>query len=112
MGLFGNLFKGVIEFKDLGKSISYVYVELDKIENNNFSYDDTIDRLEHLAYQSKKEILDPIEEFDWEISTKIALDNLPFQRVTLIFALNKTVGRLILLSDKHNISNQISNILR
>ncbi len=115
MGFFKEAYRKSVSFKNWALSVSEVYVQLDEIENelsyNSGNYNDINSKLREIAYFTKREIIDKMDDFDSTPTTKVALKNLPYQRVTVLFAYQKTVGRLILLSESSYISGEINQIL-
>jgi hypothetical protein len=107
-----KFFKKGFAYNKLAKGFNGVYVMLNelevKVKNNE---DDIHQDFFIIAYLSRRDILDSIDEYGWVMGSPIIVPMMSQGRLTLMFAYQQTIGRLIRLSNEVGISGVVEEIL-
>jgi len=107
-----NFLKKGFAYNKLAKGFNGLYVMINELEvkvNNN---DDELHQdFFIIAYLCRKEVLDRIEEYNWNMGNPIVVPMMSKGQLTLMFAYQQTVGRLIRLANDSGLAKEIEEIL-
>lgn len=109
-----KFFKKGIELNNLAKYFSMVYLQLNELElkiKNAKDKESYLEDLFVLAYISRKEIIDRIEEYKWSWTTPIMMPPISKGFIQIIDIYKKTVSRIIIISSELEVEVIISDIL-
>lgn len=99
-----------LEYNKLAKAFNGHYLMLSKALGEA-SNKDIKDDLLILAYLGRREIIDRIEEYQWQMGTKIIVPMMPGDKKTLGYAFEQTIGKLMKVADQEGCGNQVIQIL-
>lgn len=106
-----NFFKKGIEYNNLAKAFnghSQMLSQLElKLENED---EDVTEDFYVLAYLGRKEIIDRLEEYKWNMNSLIVVPNLG-GRTTVVSAMQMTISRLTLLAQENNLLEEVQEIM-
>lgn len=105
MGFFS---KG-IEYNKMAKSLNGLYLMIEEIRQKK-DYEDIMSDLFVAAYLSKIEVLDRIDVYKWNGNTPIYAPMIPGVNKNLEYALNQTVGKIIMLGNELGYEDAIEEI--
>lgn len=100
--------KKVTEFSKLAQAFNGYYPFLNETKSNSEA---TVDDLFILAWLGRKEIIDRMEEYKWNLNSKIKVPSFPSNDATLGQLFNLTIGELVVLSEENDCVNEITEIL-
>ena len=110
-----NFFRKSIEYHKLAQAFSGLYIMVNetetKIKNPYIETPDAESDLSFLAFIARNEILDRLDEFNWDMMSPIYIPNISNGKITITFAFQQTVGRLFNLSSELGNSDVINEIL-
>lgn len=110
-----NFFRKGIEYHKLAQAFNGVYVMVNeyevKLRKNYLDHSELEKELTFITFIARKEILDRLEEFNWDMMSPIYIPNISNGKITITFAYQQSVGRLLFFSDELGISNTIIDIL-
>ncbi|MDC9721878.1 MAG: hypothetical protein PSN34_03780 [Urechidicola sp.] len=111
-----KFFKKGIEYNKLAKGFNGTFVMINELEvniENNYStdYSEFEQDILVLAYLSRKEILDRMEEYNWAMASPIVVPMMSKGRLTLTFAFQQTIGRLYKFAEIMGVSEEVNEIL-
>ena len=107
-----NFLKRGLEYNRLAKIFNGTYVMINELEVKVKNNEDEIHQdFFILAYLCRKEIIDRMEEYNWSMSTPIVIQMMSKGRLTLLFAYQQTIGRLLILSNELGLSDEVQEIL-
>ena len=106
-----KFFKKGTEFKKLAEGFNGTYAMINEFEmqiaNNQFSVED----LYIISYLIRREILDRIELYNWNMNTPIIIPLMSKGRLTLNFAFQQTVIRMHKIAESIDLYDEIIGIL-
>lgn len=105
-----KFFKKGLEYNKLAQAFNGHYQMLQQIIPKS-QHEDVRDDLFLLAFIGRKEIIDRMEEYNWNMNGPIVIPMMPGQRKTLAYAFQQTIGKLMELGETTGYSEQIQEIL-
>jgi len=106
-----NFFKKGIEYHNMAKSINGLVPMIGQLErklkNGNA---ELTDEIYLLSYLGRKEILDRIAEYKWNLGTPIVVPALG-GKSTLLFAYQMTITKLMVMAEQIGLSSDVNDIL-
>lgn len=105
-----KFFAKALEYNKLAKAFNGHYQMLSRVIAKS-SDEDIKDDILILAYLSRREIIDRIETYQWNMNTKIIVPMMPGDKKTLAYAFEHTIGKLLQIADQEGCYNQVMQIL-
>lgn len=107
-------FKKGREFNNLAKGFNGLFMMINELEvsiNNTSDYRELSETLLTIAYISRIDIIDRLEIYNWQMTTPISIPMMSKGRLTIVFAYQQTIGRLIHLSEITGYEETVNEIL-
>ncbi len=105
-----NFFKKGVEYKKLATAFNGLYLMLlDFGENseNEYSHED----LFALAYIGRREVIDRLENYNWNIGNAIMVPSISRRKISLAYAIQQTITKIVELSEELLLYAEIKEIL-
>jgi hypothetical protein len=108
-----GFFTKAIEYNKMAKALGALFVMANELaskveENKEVDYSED---LFLLAYLSRIEIVDRVEEYKWGMLNKITVPLISKSTITLMHAFNQTIGFISLIATNINMLEKVQNIL-
>ncbi len=106
-----------LQYNKMAKALGNAFVAITNYQfrfNSGFNndYNQFKQDLTLLAYLCRRDIIERIEEFGWEMGSPISIPVISSGKTTLIYAYQQTIERLIEFAEQINIGNEIESILK
>ena len=101
--------KGV-EYNKLAKAFNGIYQMLQDVIQK-MQYEDAQNDIFVLAYIGRREIIDRMEEFNWDINSSIIIPMMPGKQKTLAYAYQQTILKILELGETEGYSEEVTEIL-
>lgn len=105
-----KLFRKPLEYNKLAQSFNGQYQMLENLKSNP-NTESFINDLFVLAYIGRREILNRMEEFNWNMNGRIVIPMMPGNKKTLAYAYQQTIGKLIEFSEEKGYYDEVKEIL-
>ncbi len=105
-----KLFRKPLEYNKLAQSFNGQYQMLENLISNP-NTESFINDLFVLAYIGRREILNRMEEFNWNMNGRIVIPMMPGNKKTLAYAYQQTIGKLIEFSEEKGYYDEVKEIL-
>lgn len=99
-----------LEYNKLAKAFNGHYQMLQELISKS-QHEDIGNDLFILSYIGRKEIIDRMEEYKWNMNGPIVVPMMPGDRKTIAFAFQQTIGKLIELGESEGYSEEVQEIL-
>lgn len=100
-----------LEYNKLAKAFNSIYLMLQqlisKIENEPIE----VVELYLLAYIGRKEIIDRMDKYNWDLYGPIVIPMMPGYKKTLSYAYQQTIGKIEDISEQEYCSDEVQEIL-
>jgi len=105
-----------IEFNNLAKGFNGTYIMINELEvkiknHDEIDYSDFHEDFFIVAYLCRREIIDRLETYGWGMHSPLMIPMMSRGRVTLLFAYQQTVGRLMEIANTAYLSDEVRDIL-
>lgn len=108
--MFNFIQKG-LEYNKLAKAFNGNYIMLHTAIQSSNSGVNIIPDIYILAYLGRKEILDRIDKYKWNMNSPIAIPMISSSRITLLMAYQATIGEVMRIASEKGILDKTSEIL-
>jgi hypothetical protein len=107
--------KGV-EYSNLAQGFNATYIMINdleiKIQNNSTDdYSELYEEIFFLSYLCRREILDRMETYNWDMVTPIIVPMISKNKLTLACVFQQTVLKLVALAEKTLLLEEVTEIL-
>lgn len=99
-----------LEYNKLAQAFNGHYQMLQQLIPKSQT-EDVRDDIFLLAYIGRKEIIDRMEEYNWNMNGSIVIPMMPGHKKTLVFAFQQTIGKLMELGETEGYSEEVQEIL-
>lgn len=95
----------------MNRIVSMLNDLIPKIESGRFPDSEFKEDIAILAYVARKGIIDRLEEYDFTMDAKITVTAISSNKISLLEAYTKTVGTVMQIAERVNMSKMCENIL-
>ena len=111
-----NFLKKGIEYNFLARALGNAFVAINSFETKfNGGYNNDFHEFKQdlliLAYLCKTHILKPMEEYGWAWGNSISIPKITRGKITLLFAYQQTIGKLLRYAERINVEKEIQEVL-
>lgn len=95
----------------MNRMVSMLNDLIPKIESGRFPDSEFKEDIAILAYVARKGVIDRLEEYDFTMDAKITVTAISSNKISLLEAYTKTVGTVMQIAERVNMSKLCENIL-
>lgn len=109
-----GLFKKGIEFNKVAQALNASYILINELEykrNNDLMDGSSEESFTLIAFVVRRDILNRINEYNWDMMTSIIVPAMSNRRITLMLAYTQVVDRLITMCEDTFFEDKIKAIL-